>query len=367
MADRTLTLRELNRATLERQMLLARSDTEIPAAIERLVGLQAQAPSAPFVGLWTRLPGFSRADLTALLDVHDVVKAAWVRGTLHLITADDYRRLRPTLQPMLTAGWVDITKRRGPTIDVDAVVAAAREYFAEAPRTFAELSAWLPERFPGDDVGSLRHAVRMHLPIVQVPVASGWNFPSKPQFALADSWLGAEVATSGGDGMAALVRRYLAAFGPASVTDLQTWSGFKGLKDVVEELRPDLAVYRDEQRTELFDLPDLSLPDSDTHAPPRFLPEYDNILLSHRKRTRVVADEHRKQVYLPALRVAATFLADGFVAGTWAVEAARGAATLVIRPFDKLAKADEKALVAEGESLVRFVSPEAKSHAVRVD
>jgi hypothetical protein len=275
---------------------------------------------------------------------------------------------------MLTAGWADIVKRRGPSIDVEAVVAAARGYFAEQPRTFAELSAWLPDQFPGDDVGSLRHAVRMHLPIVQVPVPSGWNFPAKPQFALADEWLGGPIATDfGGDadaeaaGMEELLRRYLAAFGPASITDMQSWSAFKGLKDVVERMRPDLVVARDEQRTELFDLPDMELPDPDTPAPPRFLPEYDNILLSHRKRTRVVADEYRKQVYLPALRVAATFLADGFVAGTWAVEKAKAEATLVICPFAKLAKADRAALVDDAEPLVRFVEPTAKTYAIRVD
>ena len=368
MADQKLTLRDLNRATLARQMLLERRDVSIPDAIDHLVGLQAQAASAPFVGLWTRLPDLQRADLAELLDARKVVKAAWVRGTLHLVSAGEYRRLRPTLQPMLTGGYDDIVKRRGPGIDVGAVVAAARDHFAEEPRTFAELSAWLPEQFPGEDVGSLRHAVRMHLPIVQVPVAKGWSYPAKPQFALADDWLGKPVATDdSGDGLEELLRRYLAAFGPASVTDMQAWSGFKGLKEVVEGLRSSLVTYRDEQRNELFDLPDAERPDADTAAPPRFLPEYDNLLLSHRKRTRVVADEHRKQVYLPGLRVAATVLVDGVVAGTWAVDKAKREAGLVIRPFGRLAKDDRAALVDEGERLVRFVEPDAKAHEVRVE
>lgn len=367
MADQKLTLRDLNRAILARQMLLERRDVSIPDAIDQLVGLQAQAASAPFVGLWTRLPDVQRADLAKLLDEHEVLKAAWVRGTLHLVTADDYRRFRPALQPMLTGGYQDIAKRRGPGVDVAAVVAAAREYFAEEPRTFAGLSAWLPERFPGEDVGSLRHAVRMHLPIVQVPVPTGWSYPAKPQFALADDWLSTRVATDGGEGIEELLRRYLAAFGPATVTDMQAWSAFKGLKEVVEVLRPSLVTYRDEQRNELFDLPDGERPAADAPAPPRFLPEYDNLLLSHRKRTRVVADEHRKQVYLPGLRVAATVLVDGFVAGTWSVDKARGEASLVIRPFGRLAKDTRVALVDEGEQLVRFVEPEAKAHAVRVD
>jgi hypothetical protein len=208
----------------------------------------------------------------------------------------------------------------------------------------------------------------MHLPIVQVPVASSWSYPAKPQFTLADDWLGQPVPVDdGGTGLDDLLRRYLAAFGPASVTDMQTWSGFMGLKDVVERLRPELVSFRDEQRNELFDLPDAEHPADDVPAPPRFLPEYDNVLLSHRKRTRIVADEHRKQVYLPGLRVAATVLVDGFVAGTWAVEKAKAAAELVVRTFGRLAKADRDVLVDEGERLVRFVEPAARSHAVRVD
>jgi hypothetical protein len=367
MADRALTLRQLNRATLSRQMLVEREAISMPAVLDRLVGLQAQAALAPYVGLWTRVPDFEREHLAGLIEDRSVVKGAWIRGTLHLVTAADYAAHRSTLQPMLTQAYEDIAKRRGPGVDVDQVVAAARTYFADSPRTFAELSAWLTERYPDDDVGSLRHAVRMHLPILQVPVATGWSYPGKPQFTLADDWLGKKVPTApSSGGVADMVRRYLGAFGPAGVTDIQTWSGLPGLKGAVEELRPELTVYRDEQRTELFDLPGADVPDGNLPVGPRFLPEYDNVLLSHRKRTRVVADEHRKRVYLPGLRVAATILVDGFVAGTWTVEKAKGQATLVVEPFGKLVTADRKALADEAERLVRFVEPNAKAHAVRL-
>ena len=373
--DRTLTLRQLNRATLDRQILVQRKAMSTPDVIDWLGGLQAQAAPAPYVGLWARIPELTRDDLASPIAERTVVKAAWIRGTLHLVTAADYVRHRSTLQPMLTAGFESIAKRRGPAVDVPEVVAAARTYFAEAPRTFAELSAWLTERYPDADVGPLRHAVRMHLPIVQVPVDGGWSYPNKPQFALADDWLDTTVpvepsspGAAADDAVDDLVRRYLRAFGPAGVTDLQTWSGMPApaLKDSLSRLRPELATYRDEGRTELFDLADLALPDADTPVPPRFLPEYDNVLLSHRKRTRIVADEHRRQVYLPGLRVAATILVDGFVAGTWKVSTAKGEATLAVEPFGRLTRADRAALTADAEDLVRFVEPSAKSHAVRV-
>jgi hypothetical protein len=374
MVDRSLTLRQLNRATLDRQILVDRKALSVPDVIERLGGLQAQAAAAPYVGLWTRIPGFTRDDLASPIADRTVVKAAWVRGTLHLVTAADYVRHRSTLQPMLTAGFESIAKRRGPAVDVPKVVAAARRYFAQEPRTFAELSAWLTERYPDADVGPLRHAVRMHLPIVQVPVEEGWSYPNKPRFTLADDWLGTKVpvepssAAAGDDAVDDLVRRYLRAFGPAGVTDMQTWSGLPApsLKAAVARLEPELVTYRAEGRTELFDLADLALPDADAPVPARFLPEYDNVLLSHRKRTRIVADEHRKQVYLPALRVAATILVDGFVAGTWKVAKAKGEATLTVEPFGRLAKADRAALAEDGEGLVRFVEPSARSYAVRV-
>ncbi len=363
MTDPILTLRQLNRATLARQMLLERAGLPIPAAIERLVGLQAQAPAAPYFGLWTRLKDFRREDLAALIAKREVVKATWLRATLHLVTAEDYLRLRATLQPMLSGIWSGIAKRREVGFDLGALLAAAKEYIREQPRTFAEISDWAVAQHPDQDVGAMRYGIRTHLPLVQAPVDGGWSYSGNPAFTLAEDWIGARASSE--ENLAELVRRYLAAFGPASAADMQAWSGFAKLKEVFEELQTGLRVYRDENRRELFDLPGLELPDEDIPAPARFLPEFDNLLLSHSQRRRVIADEHRKKIYLPGLRVAATILVDGFVGGIWKIEKAKGTAVLAIEPFRVLTPADRAALEEEGERLVRFAEPEGKSYAVR--
>jgi winged helix DNA-binding protein len=362
MADRILRLRELNRATLARQMLLGREAISVTAAIERLAGLQAQLASAPYVGLWTRLPDFQREDLAKEIENRKVVKATMMRATLHICTADDYARFRTTLKPLLIGAASEIAKRRGGDFDMDKILKAARKFIGAKPRTFAEISDMLTELMPDHDVGAMRYSVRTHIPLVQVPIDTGWSYSNKPEFTLAESWIGRPIAPD--DNLRDLVFRYLAAFGPASVTDAQTWMGMK-LKETFEKLRPELQTYRGEGRTELFDLPGLPIPAENVPAPVRFLPEYDNLLLSHSNRTRVVADEYRSKVYLPGLRVAATILVDGFVRGAWKIEKTKTAATLLIEPFDKLTKKDREALIEEGERLVRFVEPKAKSFEVR--
>jgi hypothetical protein len=362
MADRILTLRELNRATLARQLLLERATMSVPAAIERLVGLQAQLAVAPYVGLWTRLHDFHHSDLADLIENRTVIKATLMRATLHLFTAEDYVRFRTTLQPVLIGAGGAIAKRRGADFDLDKLLSAAQQYIGEKPRTFAEISAMVSELIPDKDVRAMRYTVRTHLPLVQVPIPSGWSYSNTPEFTLAEAWLGRPLAPE--DRLRELVFRYLAAFGPASATDMQTWLGLK-LKDTFEKLKPELQTYRAEGRRELFDLPDLALPDGDVPAPVRFLPEFDNLLLSHSNRTRVLADEYRSKVYLPGLRVAATVLVDGFVRGVWKIEKTKDAATLVIEPLATLTPQDRAALVEEAERLVRFVEAKAKSFSVR--
>lgn len=361
---RTLTLREQNRATLARQLLLERAPLDPIAAIERLVGLQAQLPQPPFVGLWSRLQDFEPTELADAIRKHEVVRATTMRATLHLLAASDYVTYRQTLHPALTEGWAKIAAGRGATFDLDEVLTAGREYIAEAPRTFAELSAYLTSRWPDQDVGAMRYALRTHLPLVQLPTADPWCFPTQPAFTLAEPWLGQLIDPV--DRLDALIRRYLAAFGPAGVTDMQTWSGLSGLGAAFEQLRPELAVYRAEGRRELFDLPDAPLPDADIPAPVRLLPEFDNLLLSHSNRTRVVASQHRTKVYLPGLRVAATILVDGVVAGTWRIERTETRATLRVAPFATLSAADRSSLADEGERLLRFAAPDAGDYAVQV-
>ncbi|MCA9906073.1 MAG: AlkZ family DNA glycosylase [Anaerolineae bacterium] len=365
MADRILTLRELNRTTLARQLLLARETLTVEAAVARLVGMQAQLASAPFVGLWTRLADFRRDDLASAIERRSIIKATLMRATLHLFTVEDYLRLRQTVQPALDAAFASIAKQRGDLPDIAKLLTLARDYIAEQPRSFADISAHFAELMPDEDIGTIRYAIRTHLPLIQVPVAKGWCYPGNPEFTLAETWLGQAPAEA--DQFDELILRYLAAFGPASITDMQKWSYMTKLKDRIEALRPQLTVYRDEGKRELFDLPDLPVLDGATPVPVRFLPEYDNLLLAHDKRTRVVADAYRKGVYLPGLRVAATFLIDGFVRGAWKVEKAKGTATLVLDPFEPLAKADRQALTEEGERLVRFVEADAKAYAVRIE
>jgi len=362
MADRILKLRELNRATLARQMLLEREKLPVPAAIERLVGMQAQLASAPYVGLWTRLRDFQRQTLAREIEGRKVVKATLMRATLHLCTAEDYLRFRTALKPVLIGAASAIAKQRSRDFDLDKLLKAARKFIDEKPRTFAEISEMVTELMPNQDVGVMRYSVRTHIPMVQVPITTGWSYPNKPEFTLAEEWIGRKISPK--DDLPELVKRYLAAFGPASVTDAQTWLGMK-LKETFEKLKPELQTYRGEGRLELFDLPGAQLPAEDVPAPVRFLPEYDNLLLSHSNRTRVIADEYRSKVYLPGLRVAATILVDGFVRGAWKVEKTKTAATLVIEPFDKLTKKDQAALIEEGERLVRFVEPQAKSFEAR--
>jgi hypothetical protein len=363
VAERTLTLRELNRATLARQFLLERASMPVPATIERLVGLQAQQALPPYVGLWTRLHDFQREDLAKLIEDRTVIKATLMRSTLHLFTAKDYLLLRATLQPVLTNAFEAVLRDRAKGLDVENLVTVAREYLAETPRTFAEITAHFGELMPDADPGAVRYGIGTHLPLIQVPVSSGWSYPGNPKFTLAEEWLGQTIPTE--EDLRTLILRYLAAFGPARVTDLQTWSGLGKLKETMEHLQPELVTYRDEQGVELFDLPEMELPPADTPAPERFLPEFDNLLLSHSNRTRVVADAHRSKVYLPGLRVAATFLVDGFVRGAWKVEKAKGVATLVMDPFGPLTPQNRQALSDEGEKLVRFVEPGAKAYAVR--
>ena len=205
---------------------------------------------------------------------------------------------------------------------------------APQPRSFAELTTLLTGLVPDGDPGAMRYAVRTHLPLIQVPVAKTWSYPGNPQFTLADGWLGTALPNT--EHLGELVKRYLAAFGPATVADMQTWSYLPNLQPVFETLRPDLVWYRDERRRELFDLPELAIAADDVPAPVRFLPEFDNLLLAHQDRTRVMPKAFRSKVYLPGLRVAATVLIDGFVAATWTTERVKQAATVVIEPFEPL-------------------------------
>ena len=358
MSD-VLSLKALNRATLARQMLLRREATSALDAVRRLAGLQAQVAKPPYLGLWSRLEGFRREELLELLHRREVIRATAMRGTLHILTASDYVALRPVLQPMLSAGMASTLRARAATLDVTELVAAATAFFEEKPRTFTELRAHLMERFPDGDERAMGFAVRTHLPLAMVPNDSTWGFPADSDFTTATAWLGMPIA--GDEGPTDLVRRYLAAFGPATVADAQTWSGLKGLKSTFEAMRSELVTFRDERKRELFDLPDAPRPSEETDAPVRFLPEYDNLVLAHADRSRLIAEEFRPRIVTANLKVLATFLVDGRVAGTWKVARKGKSATLVLEPFEAIAAPFRDALAEEGLRALRFSESDAQA------
>jgi Winged helix DNA-binding domain len=358
-----LTLRELNRATLARQLLLEREKVSAGEAVGRLAGMQAQEAKHPFAGLWSRVEGFGRDDLKSALNEREVVRATLMRATLHLMSAADYAAFRTPVQPALTTAMTGALRGRDQGLDLKKLLPVARKLVKKEPRDFNELRGLLAKEFPKVNERALGYAVRTHLPLVMVPTDDPWAFPSVARFTLAETWL--DTKLSGDGAPEELVRRYLAAFGPASAADFQTWSGLKGMMSVFTGLRDELEIFEDEQGRELFDLPKAPRPGDDVPAPPRFLPEFDNLVLAHADRTRLLADEHRGAVVTKNLRVRATFLWDGSVAGTWKVERKRKAATLLLSPFESLPKRATKALAEEGEALLRFVEEDAESFEVK--
>jgi hypothetical protein len=361
-----LTKRQLNRGLLSRQMLLEREKFAPLAAIEKLVAMQAQIPRPPFMGLWTRLKDFDRLDLLRLLREKKAVRATSFRGTIHLMSTKDFLAIRPALSEMLERGASSIVARRMGGVDVMALHQEGREFFGKTATPFDEFRRHLEGKFPKQDVRAMAYTVRMGVPLVIHAADTDWGFSANADFGLAEKWLGAQFPAKPMS-LETLVLRYLAAFGPATPGDAQVWSGLRGLREAFEKLRPKLVTFRDERKRELFDLPDAPRPDEDTPAPVRFLPEYDNVLLAHDDRTRIVADEHRGNVFLKNLQVVGTFLVDGFVAGTWKLECKKKSAVLALKPLAPIVKKSASALEMEGDALLRFLEPDALTSEVRVE
>jgi hypothetical protein len=354
--------RALNRALLERQMLLRRVRMPAYEALERLVGMQSQVPQSPYVGLWTRLEAFDPQELSALVAERRAVRIALMRSTIHLVTDRDCRTLRPFVQPAMDRWLRNTYRKRLAGIDMDALEAAGRALVDEEPRTFAELGALLAERWPEHDPEALAQAVRGLVPLAQVPPRGLWGGSGLAKHTSAEHWLGQPLDEQVNPDD--IVLRYLAVFGPASVADAQAWSGLTGLRAAVERLRPRLRTFRGEDGAELFDLPDAPLPEPDTPAPLRFLPEYDNTLLSHAGRARILAPEHRSLTFMMNGMKAAVLL-DGFVGATWKIAKEGRTAVLTVDPFAPLAPADRVALEEEGMALLRFAAADAEDHEVR--
>jgi hypothetical protein len=356
--------RALNRALLERQMLLRRSKLSAFDAIEHLVGMQAQSPLAPYVGLWTRLEQFQPDELVQLMNDREVVRIALMRNAVHLVTAEDCLTLRPLTQVIfdrdLRVNSTFAPRLRG--MDVGALTAAGRALVEERPRTNKELGALLREQWPDREVASLVFAIRSQVPLVQVPPRGIWGKGGEVRCTSAETWLGHPLYAD--PSPEDMVMRYLGAFGPATVKDIQQWCGLTRLRDVVERLRARLVTFRDEAGTELFDLPDAPRPDPDTPAPVRFLPEYDNLFVSHADRTRVISETDLKTLRATERLVRGCVLVDGFFRGLWQIRRQRGVATLHIESYGPLSNRDRDAVAEEGEHLLTFAASDAKAQEI---
>ena len=342
------------------------------AAVELLGGLQAQAPNPPYYGLWTRLRDFQPAELSELLVDRRVVRIALMRATLHLVTAADCLAFRRLLQPVLDRAVAPGTPagRDLAGLDLAEIADAGRALLEQEPRTMVDLGVLLGERWPGRDPAMLTRAVRALVPLAQVPPRGLWGASGPPTCASAEQWLGAPMhETERAAAARHLVLRYLGAFGPALVRDAQAWSGLTGLREVFEQLRPQLCTFRDEQGRELFDLPDAPRPDPDTPAPVRYLPDFDNILIGYADWTRIIDAEQRRRVFGVNGVVRGTVLADGTVRGMWRIARPRAGQppAVQIEQLGPLTARDQDELSAEGERLLAFADPTAPPGEVRFE
>jgi hypothetical protein len=351
--ERVLSRRELNRALLARQLLLRRARLSVPRAIERVGALQAQWPPSPYIGLWSRLDGFRREQLMRAVERRHVVRATLMRTTLHHVTARDYLEYAGELRVRRTASLeAQISKFPG-GVELDELVRQVVVLASERPRTRPELLRLLG--MPKLELDDRRpwlvwHLVSARAGLVHAPVSSAWRMnTSGAYFVPAAVWLGAEPAT-GDDAACVLLRRYLAAFGPATRADAAQWTGLtlSALEPGFERL--PLRRFRDEDGRVLYDLPRAPLPSGTTPAPARFLPMWDSTLLAHDDRRRILPEAYRKVVIQKNGDVKRTFLLDGYVAGLWTVDDGR----VALDPFEPVPRRELRSLEAEATALAEF-------------
>jgi hypothetical protein len=358
---RTLSRRALNRTLLHRQLLLGRERRDVLGTIEHLVGMQSQVPLAPFVGLWSRLEGFDPAELDALMTERKAVRTSLMRTTLHLVSAGDALELRSAFQPVLDRAFMAQRAFRDGVVGVDRdrLLATARDILEQEPMGAGDIGRRLADAWPERDPWALGYAVRTWLPVVQVTPRGLWRSTSAARMTTLEAWLGRSIPVEGD--VASLVLRYLRAFGPATVADIRTWSWLTGLREVVETLRPRLRSYRDEDGRELLDVEDGPILAGDEPAPVRFLPEYDNALLSHDDRSRIVSRGHREAIFTRG-----ALLVDGFAIGAWRWKRTRRAARVHLELLGPITAAQRTEVEEEADALLRFLAPDAEDRSLEI-
>jgi hypothetical protein len=365
-SEEILGRRALNRALLDRQLLLRRAERPVSGTVEHLIGLQAQSIAPPYYGLWSRLEGFDPHELGRMLNDREAVRMTLMRGTVHLVTVRDALLLRPLVQVVIERSHNGAFGRRMGGADIGELERAVREELDGEAHGARELGRRLVARGIGEDVEAMGNAVRAHVPLVQVPPRGVWGKSGQAKYATLESWTGGELERN--PSIDEVVVRYLGAFGPASVMDMQNWSGLTKLREAFERLRPRLLTFRDEAGRELFDLPDAPRPDPGVPAPVRLLGEYDNVLLGHADRTRIIPADFPWMEMLAPGRFVSNFLVDGMLRGTWWIERdGKRSATLAMRPFGELSPAERDEVAAEAERMVEFSEPDAAERDVRFE
>ncbi|MFJ2024766.1 winged helix DNA-binding domain-containing protein [Streptomyces sp. NPDC087897] len=355
-----LTVRALNRATLDRQLLLRRSTMSAKDAVGHLVGLQAQNTKPPYFQLYARLAGFDPAELSALMESREVVRTVTLRSTLHTHTADDALTLGPLVRAPRDRELKNF--RRGlEGVALDRLAAVARKLVEERPLPLKELREELLAHWPDADPLALTTAARCLLPLVQVTPRGLWGRSGQVALTTVEHWLGRTAGPV--PALDATVLRYLGAFGPASVKDFQSWAGITRTKEVFERLRPRLTTFRDGGGTELFDLPDAPRPDPDTPAPPRFLPEFDNVLLGHADRTRVIPAVNKGRNGM-GNQTYGSVLVDGFLDALWRVRREKDTTILTVQPLRNPTRAETAAITEEAARMLTVMT-DAPDHDIR--
>ena len=353
MADRVLSRRELNRALLARQLLLERTSMPVARAVERLAGLQAQYTPSPYLSLHARLDGFERDSLTRALERRTVVKALLMRGTLHIVTPRDFWAFTTARRELGRILWPPSYEKLLPSKRLAELATAAVRELGDGPRTFKEIVALLAPHASGNATPTfIWRRVQGHEYIVHAPPSGTWGYHKEGVYESAAARIPAKPPAPD-DAFDEMVRRYLAAFGPASKHDFAQWAGLPRLGPIAESLeRMKLRTFLDEHGRTLFDLPRSPLPDADTPAPVRLVPRFDNLVLSHADRSRVLGDVPVTKIVTKNAIVHATILIDGFVTGTWQLEKGR----VKLEPFAAIPRESKRALNEEVERVESFVT-----------